>query len=117
MRPSFRFALLAALARRPAREVERADRIVTAVAPENWSDAQIEAWLDWCDAQGVDPDSPDPMAEAAARFAGRLGLKAAAAEELAACLVLGIATPAAAPRVEPDLLDLANPAVGKRLAA
>ena len=47
MRPPFRFALLAAVARRSRREIERPDRITTVQAPDSWPDAQVEAWLDW----------------------------------------------------------------------
>lgn len=116
MRPPFRFALPAAVARRPRREIERPDRLVTVRAPETWPDAQVEAWLDWAEAQGADLEGDDPLAEATARFAGRLGLSAAAADELAATLLLGLATPAASLATLPGRLDLSDPAAGKRLA-
>jgi len=32
-----------------AREIERADRVITVIAPAGWSDARVEAWLDWYD--------------------------------------------------------------------
>ncbi len=117
MRPSFRFAPLAALASRPLREIERPDRIVTARAPEHWPDAQVEAWLDWAEIHGADPESPDPIAEAIERFVYGLGLPGAVADEMAAALALGVASPAAACPVTPDRLDLSDPAAGRRVTA
>ena len=32
-----------------AREIERADRVIRVTAPVAWSDARVEAWLDWHD--------------------------------------------------------------------
>ena len=115
MRPPFRFALLAALARRPRREIERADRLAIVRAPESWPDAQVEAWLDWAEAQGVATGGDDPLAEAAARFALALGLEEAVADELAATMVLGLATPARTAGLAPDRIDLSDPAAGARL--
>lgn len=115
MRPPFRFALLAVLARRSRREIERADRLATVRAPENWPDAQVEAWLDWAEAEGFDLGGDDPLAEAASGFAGRLGLEGAAADEVRATLLLGLATPAAPVAIAPGRLDLSDPAAGKRL--
>ena len=112
MRPPFRFALLAALARRPRREIERADRLAIVRAPESWPDAQVEAWLDWADAQGVATGGDDPLAEAAAGFARALGLEEAVADELAATMVLGLATPARTAGLAPDRIDLSDPAAG-----
>ncbi|HYC97972.1 TSCPD domain-containing protein [Brevundimonas sp.] len=117
MRPPFRFALLAALARRPRREIERPDRLTMVRAPENWPDAQVEAWLDWADAQAFDLDGDDPLADAATGFAERLGLTGPAANELAATLLLGLATPAAAVAALPRRLDLSEPDAGRRLGA
>ena len=117
MRPPFRFALLAALSRRARREIERPDRIVTVRAPDSWPDAQVEAWLDWAEAQGFDLEGDDPLGEATIRFAGRLGLSGTAADELAATLLLGLATPAAPVATQPGRLDLSDPGAGKLLAA
>jgi ribonucleoside-diphosphate reductase alpha chain len=115
MRPPFRFSLLAALARRSRREIERPDQLSVVRAPDEWPDAQVEAWLDWADAQAFDLNGDDPLAEAAALFAGRLGLGDTAADELAATLLLGLATPAAPIATLPGYLDLSDPAAGKRL--
>jgi ribonucleoside-diphosphate reductase alpha chain len=116
MRPPFRFALLAADARRFRRELERPDRLIKVRAPESWPDAQVEAWIDWAEAQRFPLTSEDPLAEAADFFAARLGLRDEAAEELAATMLLGLATPAAALALAPDRVDLADPAGGKRVA-
>jgi ribonucleoside-diphosphate reductase alpha chain len=115
MRPSFRFALLAALTRRSGREIERSDRLTMARAADSWPDTQVEAWLDWAEAHDLVEAGDDPLAEAAAGFARRLDLKGAAAEELAATLMLGVASPAVAGPVTPGWLDLAEPAASKRL--
>jgi ribonucleoside-diphosphate reductase alpha chain len=40
--------LFASVACEP-REIERADRVIRVVAPRDWSDARVEAWLDWHD--------------------------------------------------------------------
>ena len=34
------------------REIERAEAAVRVIAPAHWSNARIEAWLDWADARG-----------------------------------------------------------------
>lgn len=35
------------------RAIERADSVVSALAPAGWTSARIEAWLDWADARGL----------------------------------------------------------------
>ena len=115
MRPPFRFALLAALARRSAREIERPDRLTVARAPVGWPDVQVEAWLDWADAEGLMLEGDDPLADACAGYAQGLGLGKSAAAELAATLLLGVASPAVACAAAPGWLDLSDPAAGKRL--
>jgi ribonucleoside-diphosphate reductase alpha chain len=118
MRPPFRFALLAALARRSRREIERADRLTVAYAPDGWPDVQVEAWLDWAEAADLVGPGDDPLADAAAAFARRLGITDTVAEELAATLLLGVASPAVACAATPDgWLDLSDPADGERLDA
>ncbi|MCS6625048.1 hypothetical protein N0B44_19215 [Roseibacterium beibuensis] len=117
MRPPFRFALLAALARRSRREIERADRLTTARAPDSWPDVQVEAWLDWAEAEDLPDGGDDPLADAATAFAARMGLKGPAAEELAATVLLGVAAPAATCPVASGWLDLSDPAAGNRLGA
>jgi ribonucleoside-diphosphate reductase alpha chain len=117
MRPPFRFALSAALTRRSRREIERADRLTVAYAPDSWPDAQVEAWLDWAETQGVLDAGDDPLAEAAAAFARRRGLRDDAADELAAILLLGVASPAGPRPVTSGWLDLSDPAAGRRLDA
>lgn len=117
MRPPFRFALPAALIRRSRREIERPDRIMTVSAPDHWPDAQVEAWLDWADAESLLEAGDDPLPAASAAFARRLGLRGPAADELAATLLLGVASPAIPCAVMPRWLDLADPAAGKRLDA
>ena len=103
-----------------ARALERSDRLVEVVAPERWTSARVEAWLDWAEALPADRPAEDPLpvsaegdlAEAlgggpaayAARLAAwgwALGLfdrgedAAAFRDEIAATLLLGLAAPAA----------------------
>jgi hypothetical protein len=116
MRPQPRFAVLASAVRRAMREIERGGRLIEVLAPEDWSDARTEAWLDWA----AEPhDLPTGMASETVSFglsvlggrisewAGRLavwgratGVFAGAAdartfaEELTASLLMGLAAPA-----------------------
>ncbi|GAA0870089.1 hypothetical protein GCM10009116_19250 [Brevundimonas basaltis] len=117
MRPPFRFAPLAAIARRSRREIERPDRLTTVYAPDNWPAVQLEAWLDWVEAENLLATGDDPLSEAAATFARRAGLRGAAADEMAAILLLGVACPADSRSVAPGWLDLSDPTAGKRLEA
>lgn len=85
------------------RDLERADEIVVVSAPASWSDARVEAWLDW--AGEVEPKAP--LGGGPARYADRIaqaglsrglfGDKADAGafrEALLATMLSGIATPA-----------------------
>lgn len=97
------------------RSVERAGAVVSVVTPAGWSDARVEAWLDWADAlpgdlprldEGVAPE-PSPILDGALeRWAGRLAAWGRAmgvfasvrdarvfAQDLSASVVLGLAAP------------------------
>ncbi len=111
----FPFVSLAAAMQRPIREIERADRIVAVRAPEGWTDVQVEAWLDWVDAEGVAADSDDPLAEGAVAWGRRLSPDTAGA--LAATMLLGLATPARTSGVAVGLIDLSEPDAARRLMA
>ena len=100
------------------RELERAASTIEVSAPEGWTAARTEAWLDWADALPGDlptaegpPPETDAYAEVLgggpARYASRLtawgwvlGLfdrgedAAAFRDEIAASLILGLAAPA-----------------------
>jgi len=111
---SFPFATLAAALHRPPREIERADRIQSVRAPEAWSDVQVEAWLDWGDAQGlIASDGDDPLGEIAHGLGRRLCPDEPA--ELAATLLLGLASPATAPIAADGVLNLSEPGAARRL--
>lgn len=113
-RPSL--ARIALTAPRRARQIERAGDVVEVLAPEGWSDAQVEAWLDWADDQGS-PRSGDPLATAIETFVRGLGRPAAEAAELAAALQLGIATPARPLAIAaPHPLTLGDPAAARALS-
>ncbi len=97
------------------RSIERPNAVVSVVVPAGWSDARVEAWLDWCD--GLATDLPcltedlgivaSPVMDGAIdRWSGRLaawgramGVFASArdaavfAQDLAASVILGLASP------------------------
>lgn len=70
----FPFASLAAAMHRPFREIERANRVVVVRAPDGWTDVQVEAWLDWADAEGLAADGEDALAEIAVGWGSDLTL-------------------------------------------
>ena len=91
------------------RVLERSDRLIEVLAPEGWTDARVEAWLDWA-SQGPNDgpfDAEAPLGGGPARYAGRLakaglddGLFGDAADAdafrdaLVATMLSGIAAPA-----------------------
>ncbi|MFA4893140.1 TSCPD domain-containing protein [Brevundimonas sp.] len=111
----FPFASHAAALPRPARQIERCGRVVAVRAPEAWTDVQIEAWLDWADAEGLACSDIDPLAEAMAAWAARLS--GADAVPLTATLLLGLVSPARSARIDPEVVNLSDPGAGDRLAA
>ena len=111
----FPFAFHAAALARPPRQVERCGRIVTVLAPAGWTDVQIEAWLDWADAEGLPSGSSDPLAEAMLAWGSRVS--SSVSTVLTATMLLGLASPARSARVGTDVLNLSEPGAGKRLAA
>lgn len=111
----FPFASHAAALPRPARQIERCGRVVSVRAPEGWTDAQIEAWLDWADAEGFAVGDGDPLAEAMAGWAA--DLPGGDAIELTATLLLGLVAPARSARVTSEVLNLSDPGASDQLAA
>lgn len=111
----FPFVSLAAAMHRPVREIERADRIVAVRAPEGWTDVQVEAWLDWADAEGLAADSDDALTEMAGAWGRRFSPDKAGA--LAATMLLGLASPARTPGFAIGLIDLSEPDAARRLQA
>lgn len=122
MRFMARFAALATTATVTTREIERANRIDSVLAPTDWTDVRVEAWLDWADAQPEVPYSPDDWLDGAidawaARIAARglkLGLFTRAmaeafAGELCATIRLGLVAPTLPDRSAPvEPLDLSD---------
>ncbi|HWQ86401.1 TSCPD domain-containing protein [Brevundimonas sp.] len=111
----FPFSSHAAALPRPPRQIERCGRVVSVRAPEGWTDVQIEAWLDWADAEGLAGGDTDPLAEAMAGYAA--SLPGGDAVELTATLLLGLVSPARSARIGPEILNLSDPGAGARLAA
>ena len=101
------------------REIERADAVIEVWAPEGWTDARVEAWLDWA---GGPLDADAPLGGGPARYAERVaraglsdGLFGDAADAdafrdaLLASMLSGVASPAGAPtaaRRPPDIGEI-----------
>ena len=94
------------------RDLERADGVVVVSAPPSWSDAQVEAWLDW----GGQVEPKAALGGGPARYAARVaqaGLSRgmfgdkvdaeAFRQALLTTMLMGVATPAEG---EPGLLAL-----------
>jgi ribonucleoside-diphosphate reductase alpha chain len=113
------------------RDLERADSVAVVSAPSSWSDARVEAWLDW--AGEIEPKAP--LGGGPARYAERVaqaglsrglfGDKADAAafrDALLATMLSGIATPAGGQtglELLPDIAEfefesLAKDSLGRR---
>ncbi|MBU2380677.1 MAG: hypothetical protein KJ824_16095, partial [Alphaproteobacteria bacterium] len=101
------------------REIERADRVIDVVAPVGWSDARVEAWLDWAEHSPTDwprlegagdraapASSSSVLGGAVDRWADRLAAWGRAtgvfsdpddadsfADDLVASILLGLASP------------------------
>ncbi|QYC11098.1 TSCPD domain-containing protein [Brevundimonas nasdae] len=108
------------------REVERAAAIETVLAPSGWSDAQIEAWLDWADGDEETGDWLNGSVEAWIAPLVQTGLSEgvftnaaeaqAFAEELSASIRLGLASPASSAPSAAEIIDLSDPSAPARLA-
>ena len=117
-----------------SRLVERADAVVEVVAPESWTTACVEAWLDWADAQAgpdesaaietADEPFETALAGGPARYARRLASRGLAAglfdspadaadfrDGLLGAMLAGVAAPgeltAGGPGLEAAVVDLA----------
>ena len=105
------------------RTLERAGEVVEVLAPAHWTDARVEAWLDWA---GGDTDLPAALfrrAEAIAEQAEGLGLfatpaaRAAFRRDLGAALISGrIALAEPGWTLGPELAPAAAPDFAERLA-
>jgi ribonucleoside-diphosphate reductase alpha chain len=138
MRIKARFAPLAATVALEPRCVERPGVVSPTLAPADWSDVRIEAWLDWADSLPTDlPENTAPLDEdhaawlggAADRWAHRLGAwgrelglfdsaddAEAFTDELWAALLLGLAAPATAEiTLAPGFIALSEPGAARRL--
>lgn len=108
--------LLMLYPRRP-RELEHRGALIELLAPEGWSDVQVEAWLDWAADEDLPLDGADPLAGAAQAFVQRFDMPASEATDLIATLLLGVATPARAAICSAEApLNLSDPASGRVLA-
>ena len=100
------------------RTLERSNAVIDVVAPSGWTDARLEAWLDWADAPF---DSEAPLGGGPARYAdqiAQLGLAkgvfvdatdaGAFRNALLASMLTGVATPARPPRGLSPVGDIAE---------
>jgi ribonucleoside-diphosphate reductase alpha chain len=103
------------------REIERTDAVIEVLAPEGWTDARVEAWLDWAVQDQNDKafDDDAPLGGGPARYADRLakaglsdGLFGDAADAdafrdaLLATMLTGVASPAGTPVAAQRLPDI-----------
>ena len=140
MRIKPRFAPLAATVALDPRLIERPGAMTPTLAPADWSDARVEAWLDWAQslptdlpasAVALDEDHAAWLGGAADNWAHRLGawghelgLFDSAEEveiftdELWASLLLGLAAPQThqTPSSVPTCLSLTEPGAARSLA-
>jgi len=106
-----------------ARTLELADRAVRVLAPAGWTDAQVEAWIDWAGGETDVVAAIEEFAETLARRAQTKGLVADGArdsfrEGLAAALLRGAVAICAAPQARsPDVLDLSRAGATQALEA
>ena len=128
MRFDARFAALADRVAVSVREIERADRIEITAAPTGWSDARVEAWLDWAADAGV-AEGRGMLNGAIDAWAEDLGARGvtwglfgrahahAFAAELAATLKLGLAAPTRLRNARAAILDLGEPGADAAIEA
>lgn len=104
------------------RALELADRVVTTRAPSGWSDARVEAWIDWA---GGEPDLEAAIGEFAETLARRAQAKSlvqdvaertAFREALTAALLRGAIAIGAAPQTRaPAVVDADRPTAAQAL--
>nr|WP_314434577.1 TSCPD domain-containing protein [uncultured Brevundimonas sp.] len=120
------FTVLADRVAMETREVERAAAIQTVLVPSGWSDAQVEAWLDWADGDVESGDWLNGTVDAWIAPLVQTGLSQgvfanpveaqAFAEELSASMRLGLASPASNAPTAAAVVDLSDPGAAARLA-
>ena len=112
------------------RAIERPSGVQQVLAPAGWSDVQIEAWLDWVEAEGfATPLSGDWLNGGVDAWAERLAATGVAegvfdraeaatfVEELSGAFRLGLAAPAASGPAAVGVVDLNDPGAAARLQA
>lgn len=106
---AFPFASHLSAMRRSVREIERADRISSVRAPDGWTDVQVEAWLDWADAEQLPTGGDHPLLLAVSTWARRRCRAEHEAEALAATMLLGLASPARPLEISARVTILTDP--------
>lgn len=112
------------------RAIERPSGVQQILAPAGWSDVQIEAWLDWVEAEGfATPLSGDWLNGGVDAWAERLAATGVAegvfdraeasafVDELSGALRLGLAGPAGSGPAAIGVVDLNDPGAAARLKA
>ncbi|WP_312783923.1 TSCPD domain-containing protein [Brevundimonas sp.] len=139
MRIKPRFFDLAAVVALDPRAIERPGVVAPTLAPVDWTDVRVEAWLDWAeslptdlprDGAPLDDDHDAWLGGATDRWAHRLAAwgriqslfttaedAVAFADELSASLRLGVAAPAATnePAAAAPFIALSEPGAARRL--
>ena len=120
------FTVLADRVAMETREVERAASVQTVLAPSGWSDAQVEAWLDWADDDAENGDWLNGGVEAWIAPLVQTGLSdsvfanaveaQAFADELSVSIRLGLASPTSCAPTAAGIIDLSDPSAAARLS-
>jgi len=105
------------------RQIERANAVVEVFAPLHWTNARVEAWLDWAEPAGLmDAGGGDaPLAGAPQEYAQRLASEGLAhglfdtpadasrfRDDLVATMLGGVAAPGDAPKSTSTALDVVH---------
>ena len=90
------------------RVLERSDAVTIVHAPAAWSDAQVEAWLDWAANAGIEPSND--VAQSLSAYVDTLNPNTSDRATLLGSLRLGLATPAFPKAIADQMYDLSDTA-------
>ena len=90
------------------RVLERSDAVAIVHAPAAWSDAQVEAWLDWAANAGIEPSND--VAQSLSAYVDALKPNTSDRATLLGSLRLGLATPAFPKAIADQMYDLSDTA-------
>lgn len=98
-----------------SREIERPGGVARLRVPTDWTQARIEAWLDWAEAHDLPTDRTDRLLGGAPAAWAESLAEGAEADALVSAVRAGLIAPAAHAQPQAVLLDLSRPADAARL--